>query len=72
MVDGQGRCFSAYAYLLPYLDAASLYNQINFDANPDDPTANAAVLGQTITYFLCPSDSDAVLQSNVVNGVGRQ
>src|SRR5262245_40516695 len=29
-VDGQGRCFSAYAHLLPYLEAQNLYNQINF------------------------------------------
>src|SRR6188474_2864139 len=28
-VDGQGRCFSAYAYLLPYLEATTLYDQIN-------------------------------------------
>src|SRR5687768_6198997 len=27
MIDGQGRCFSAYAHLLPHLDAVPLYNQ---------------------------------------------
>jgi len=70
MVDGQGRCFSAYAHLLPFLEAQTLYDQINFDANPDDPALNGAVLGQTIPYFLCPSDTHRVLQSNVVaNGV---
>lgn len=69
MIDGQGRCFSAYAYLLPYLDAMSLYNQIDFDANPDDPAANGTALGQTIPYFLCPSDSYRILQSSTVNGV---
>ncbi len=68
-VDGQGRCFSAYAHLLPYLDAIPLYNQIDFHANPDDPAANGAALSQTIPYFLCPSDSYRVLQSNTVNGV---
>ncbi len=57
MVDGQGRCFSAYAYLLPYLEANPLYSQIDFNANPDDPAANGTALGQTIPYFLCPSDS---------------
>lgn len=56
-VDGAGRCFSAYAHLLPYLDAAPLYNLINFNADPDDPAANGVPLGQTIPYFLCPTDS---------------
>jgi prepilin-type N-terminal cleavage/methylation domain-containing protein/prepilin-type processing-associated H-X9-DG protein len=68
-VDGAGRCFSAYAHLLPYLDAAALYNRINFNADPDDPVLNGVALGQTIPFFLCPSDSMRVLQSNVVNGV---
>jgi prepilin-type N-terminal cleavage/methylation domain-containing protein/prepilin-type processing-associated H-X9-DG protein len=69
LVDGQGRCFSAYAHLLPYLEANSLFQQINFNANPDDPAANGIALGQTIPYFLCPSDSHQILQSNVVSGV---
>lgn len=69
LVDGRGRCFSAYAHLLPYLDAASLYNQVNFSADPDDLAANGMPLGQTIPYFLCPSDSHRVLQSGAVNGV---
>jgi prepilin-type N-terminal cleavage/methylation domain-containing protein/prepilin-type processing-associated H-X9-DG protein len=69
LVDGQGRCFSAYAHLLPYLEANSLYQQIDFNANPDDPAANGTALGQTIPFFLCPSDSHRILQSNVVSGV---
>lgn len=68
-VDGQGRCFSAYAHLLPQLDARNLFDQINFSANPDDPAANGAALGQTISFFLCPSDSHRILQSSSVNGV---
>src|ERR1700687_692844 len=39
-VDGQGRCFSAYAYLLPYLEADNLYQQINFAKNPDTDPEN--------------------------------
>lgn len=68
-VDGQGRCFSAYAHLLPFLDAAALYQQINFNADPDDPALNGLPLGQTIPFFLCPTDSVRVLQSNTVNGI---
>jgi len=68
-VDGQGRCFSAYAHLLPYLEATALFERVNFHANPDDPAANGTALSQTIPFFLCPSDSERVLQSNLVNGV---
>jgi prepilin-type processing-associated H-X9-DG protein len=69
LIDGQGRCFSAYAHLLPYLDAGPLYNQVDFNRDPDDPAANGVALGQTIVFFLCPSDSFAILQSNIVNGI---
>src|SRR3982751_6362028 len=45
IVAGNGHCFSAYAYLLPHLDQAAIYNQINFAANPDDTAGpDAAVL----------------------------
>ncbi|MSR56909.1 MAG: DUF1559 domain-containing protein [Planctomycetaceae bacterium] len=67
--DGAGRCFSACAHLLPYLDAGALYQQINFNADPDDPAQNGVALGQTIPFFLCPTDSAQVLQSNTVNGI---
>ncbi len=60
-VDGQGRCFSAYAHLLPLLEANTLFAQIRFDANPEDPV-NAAALNQTIPFFLCPSDQHRKLQ----------
>lgn len=69
MVDGQGRCFSAYAHLLPYLDAAPLYARIHFEADPDNAAINSTALGQTIPFFLCPSDSFRILQSNMISGV---
>ena len=62
-VDGQGRCYSAYAHLLPFLEANNLYQQIDFNFNPEDPI-NAAALEQTIPYFLCPSDQHRKLQGN--------
>jgi prepilin-type processing-associated H-X9-DG protein len=61
-VNGQGRCFSAYAYLLPYLEADNLYTQIVFTANPDTDPVNAFVLDSTIPYFQCPSDQHNKLQ----------
>ncbi|MCY2962355.1 MAG: DUF1559 domain-containing protein [Planctomycetota bacterium] len=67
--DGHGRCFSAYAHLLPFLEAQNLYATINFNADPDDPALNGIPLGQTIPFFLCPSDTPRVLQANTVNGV---
>lgn len=66
--DGQGRCFSAYAHLLPHLDAGPLFKQINFNADPDNLAVNGMAMSQTIKFFLCPSDASAILQSNVVNG----
>jgi prepilin-type N-terminal cleavage/methylation domain-containing protein/prepilin-type processing-associated H-X9-DG protein len=69
MIDGQGRCFSAYAHLLPYLEADTLYALVDFGANPDDPVANGTALGGTIPFFLCPSDSHRILQSNTVSGI---
>ncbi len=69
LVDGAGRCFSAYAHLLPMLDASPLYNRIDFSSDPDDPAKNGLALGQTIPFFLCPTDSFRIMQSNTVAGV---
>lgn len=63
LVDGQGRCFSAYAHLLPFLDAVPLFNSINFSADPDQGMANVAPLASTIPNFLCPTDRDIILQA---------
>ncbi len=68
-IDGQGRCFSAYAHLLPFLDAVPLFEQVDFNSDPDDPAKNGPGLSSTIPYFLCPTDSYRVLQTNTVNGV---
>lgn len=68
-VDGAGRCFSAYAHLLPFLDAIPLLEQVDFNSDPDDPTKNGPALSSTIPFFLCPTDSSRVLQSNTVNGI---
>ncbi len=60
-LDGQGRCYSAYAHLLPFLEANNLFRQIDFNANPEDPV-NDRVLSSTIPYFQCPTDSAKKLQ----------
>ena len=68
MVDHNGRCFSAYAYLLPHLDQGPIYNATNFNLNPDN-APNATVAGENglepanttslftnLNVLLCPSD----------------
>jgi type II secretory pathway pseudopilin PulG len=68
LVDHNGRCFSAYAYLLPFLDQGPLYNAINFNLNPDN-APNASVAGENglkpenttalftnLSVLLCPTD----------------
>src|SRR5262249_4029487 len=63
-VDGQGRCYSAYAYLLPFLDATPLFQMVNFNRDPED-ALNEAAMDSTISFFLCPTDKQAVkLQGN--------
>jgi prepilin-type N-terminal cleavage/methylation domain-containing protein len=67
-IDHNGRCWSAYAYLLPYLDQVPIYNATNFNLNPDN-AANATAAGETVlqpenttclftnlAVLLCPSD----------------
>ncbi|QDU37971.1 putative major pilin subunit [Maioricimonas rarisocia] len=67
--DGQGdgwRSFSAHAMVLPYIDQAPLYNQINFNINAcchnggysGSPDTNDPLLNdKRLTVFVCPSDS---------------
>jgi prepilin-type N-terminal cleavage/methylation domain-containing protein/prepilin-type processing-associated H-X9-DG protein len=63
-VNGQGHCFSAYAHLLPYLDQASLYNQVNFTVNPDDAgNANAIPTSMVLPAMQCPTDFNVILQA---------
>lgn len=62
-VSGQGHCFSAYSYLLPYLDQGPLYQQIVWNANPDaNPGPNAAVTSIVLPLLQCPSDYNVIMQ----------
>jgi prepilin-type N-terminal cleavage/methylation domain-containing protein/prepilin-type processing-associated H-X9-DG protein len=67
-IDHNGRCFSAYAYLLPHLEQVPIYNATNFNLNPDN-APNATAAGETVlqpenttclftnlSVLLCPSD----------------
>jgi prepilin-type N-terminal cleavage/methylation domain-containing protein/prepilin-type processing-associated H-X9-DG protein len=76
MVDFNGRCFSAYAHLMAYLDQEAAYNAINFSLNPDvlpvmgsgvGQPENTTVMNMTLAILLCPSDNFTKLQGD--NGV---
>lgn len=51
--------FPAQARILPYIDQAPLYNQINFSLKSTDPV-NAVPWAYTVTAFRCASDSDSM------------
>ena len=53
---GNGDCFSAFAQMLPQLDQAVIFNQINFNNGPDTAANNNMSIIQP-PVFLCPSDS---------------
>ncbi|HET6883834.1 MAG TPA: DUF1559 domain-containing protein [Pirellulales bacterium] len=60
-IANQGRCYSAYIYLLPYLEAMNVQQTFNLLANADspdplNPTANIAARLQRLEVLLCPSD----------------
>jgi type II secretory pathway pseudopilin PulG len=55
--------FSPQALMLPYLDQAPLYNQLNFNLDAQDPTVtngfqNNLVIRTKLAAFLCPTDND--------------
>jgi prepilin-type N-terminal cleavage/methylation domain-containing protein/prepilin-type processing-associated H-X9-DG protein len=68
-IDHNGRCFSAYAYLLPHLEQGPIYNAINFNLNPDNAPnttlagenglqpENTTALNTPLKVLLCPSDT---------------
>jgi prepilin-type N-terminal cleavage/methylation domain-containing protein/prepilin-type processing-associated H-X9-DG protein len=59
---GDGRCWSAYAHLLPYLGENAMFNSINFSLNPEETATTSAVPENTTTFnrvletMLCPTD----------------
>jgi len=68
VIPAEGRCFSAYSHLLPYMEALPVQQLINFNANPDttDPIygdPNAAARATYMALLQCPSDSHNILQA---------
>ena len=52
-----GAYISCFAFLLPYVDQAPLYKQINHNARK--MTTNNSVWGTYLSGYVCPSDSNA-------------
>jgi prepilin-type N-terminal cleavage/methylation domain-containing protein/prepilin-type processing-associated H-X9-DG protein len=70
-LPGNGRCWSAYAHLLPYLGENNIFNAVNFSLNPEQGATvpavpeNTTALNQTLECLLCPTDLfDAKLQGD--------
>ncbi len=59
--------WSAQARLLPYIDQANKYDELNLNVNQDTPAVNLTGLRQRIGTFLCPSDVRAE-QNRATNG----
>jgi prepilin-type N-terminal cleavage/methylation domain-containing protein len=55
-LPGAATQHTAYTMLLPYLDQAPLFNQIDFNLPPHH-VQQADVFGTQISVFLCPSDN---------------
>lgn len=61
-VPGEGRCYSAYAHLLPFLDQGHVYDLANFSFSPEQGATtsgvpeNTTVLNLGVSTLLCPSD----------------
>jgi prepilin-type N-terminal cleavage/methylation domain-containing protein/prepilin-type processing-associated H-X9-DG protein len=60
-VPNQGRCYSAYIFLLPFLEQANIQQAFNLLANADspdplNPNANIAARLEQPDVLFCPSD----------------
>lgn len=55
--DTPGGQWSVQARILPYLDGANLYNNINLELAYDDPSGvNSAIAYQRVATYICPSE----------------
>ena len=65
LVPLNGRCYSAYAYLLPHLEQGNIYNVVDFNSSPDIiPGTNAFPTSLFPAMLQCPSDNpDLILQA---------
>ncbi len=80
-VVGLGLVYSAFAQVLPQLEATPIYNAINFDLNADRGVGgpqNDTARRMRVSAFLCPSDTTSLFDTpeqspiNYVMNVGSR
>ncbi|NQV24076.1 MAG: DUF1559 domain-containing protein [Rhodopirellula sp.] len=62
-----GKGQTVHMMLLPYIDQATLYEELDFNLRVDQG-ANAALVSRPIRAYLCPSAPEPVLQTSMFNG----
>jgi prepilin-type processing-associated H-X9-DG protein len=67
--DGKGPGWGWAAHLLPYLELDNVQRQIDFKKDIRDPI-HAAIRNQSLSCFLCPSDSPPAESFTVVDSGG--
>ena len=59
LVNGNGRCYSAYAHLLAQLEQQNASHKVDFNLNPED-AKNVPIMNFPMPGLVCPSDHYAV------------
>ncbi|HEV8000991.1 MAG TPA: DUF1559 domain-containing protein [Planctomycetaceae bacterium] len=59
LVNGNGRCYSAYAHLLAQLEQQSASHIVDFNLNPED-AKNVPIMNFPMPMLVCPTDHYAV------------
>jgi prepilin-type processing-associated H-X9-DG protein len=59
--------FSAFVYILPYMEGFNAYNAVNFSQRANS-IRNTTALGAKVNSYLCPSDSESTQFVYNVNG----
>jgi prepilin-type N-terminal cleavage/methylation domain-containing protein len=59
------------ALILPYAEQQSVHNLINFAKSPNDPS-NITAVNTSITFFICPTDSEDRMSNDVCGQANGQ
>jgi prepilin-type N-terminal cleavage/methylation domain-containing protein/prepilin-type processing-associated H-X9-DG protein len=59
LVNGNGRCYSAYAHLLAQLEQQNASHKVDFNLNPED-AKNVPIMNFPMPMLVCPTDHYAV------------
>ena len=62
-----GKGHTVHMMLLPYIDQATLYNELDFNVRVDQGP-NAALVSTAIKTYICPSAPGVTMQTSMFNG----